>query len=78
MAREVGHKTSEAIDIKNMGDILTDQGDLQGAMQMYQQAVAIQHEIDDKSYYASTLVSIGKLRRRRETVTERGKFMKRR
>lgn len=30
---------------------------------MYQQAVGIQHEIDDKSYYAASLVSIGKLRR---------------
>jgi tetratricopeptide (TPR) repeat protein len=63
LAREVGHRSSEAIDIKSMGDVLANQGDLQGAMQMYQQAVSIQREIDDKSYYASSLVSIGKLRR---------------
>jgi tetratricopeptide (TPR) repeat protein len=65
LAREVGHRSSEAIDIKNMGDVLAAQGNLQGSMQMYQQAVSIQREIDDKSYYAASLVSIGKLQRQK-------------
>jgi tetratricopeptide (TPR) repeat protein len=65
LAREVGHRSSEANDIQDMGDVLADQGDLQGAMQMYQQAVRIQREIDDKSYYAISLMSIGKLRRQK-------------
>jgi tetratricopeptide (TPR) repeat protein len=65
LAREVGHKSSEANDIQLMGDVLADQGNLKGAMQMYQQAASIQHEIDDKTYYAASLVSIGKLRRQK-------------
>ena len=77
LAREVGHKSSEAIDIKLMGDVLADQGDLKGAMQMYQQAVSIQREIDDKRYYADSLMSIGRLRRQGGTVTEQGKPTKR-
>jgi tetratricopeptide (TPR) repeat protein len=63
LAREVGHKSSEAIDLKIIADVLADQGDLKGAMQMYQQAVSIQLEIDDKMYYAQSLMSIGRLRR---------------
>jgi tetratricopeptide (TPR) repeat protein len=34
-------------------------------MQMYQEAVDIQREIDDKSYYAVSLMSMGRLRRQR-------------
>jgi tetratricopeptide (TPR) repeat protein len=53
------------IDLQLIGDVLADQGDLNGAMQMYQQASVIQREIADKTYYSTTLFSIGRLRQQR-------------
>ena len=41
------------------------EGDLGSAVEMYQRASDIQREIDDTSYYAATLVSIGRVRRQR-------------
>ena len=40
---------------------MTEKGDLAGAHEMYQQALTIQKEIGEKSYYALTLVDEGKV-----------------
>jgi tetratricopeptide (TPR) repeat protein len=53
------------LTFSSLATFLADQGDLSDAVQMYQQASVIQREIDDKSYYAATLVSIGRVRRQR-------------
>jgi len=74
LAREVGHKSSEGIDLQLIGNVLMEQGDLNAATQMFQQAADIQRQINDQSYYAATLVSIGNLHRQRGDLEGAKKF----
>ena len=48
-----------------MGDILAEQGDLNGAMRKYDQAMSIQRSIGSRSYYAGTLNSLGQVLRQK-------------
>ncbi len=61
LSNELGDRSSTALALQAIGDVLADQGELTGAHRMYEQALAIQQEIGEKSYYAATLVSIGEV-----------------
>ena len=59
--RELNNKTSEAITLNNMADVLYDKGDLPGARARYEQVLAMYEKLGDKSGSAYARSGIGEV-----------------
>jgi tetratricopeptide (TPR) repeat protein len=55
------HRSSSGLSFQAIGLVLADQGDLPGASKMFQQALAIEKDIGEKSNYAETLREMGRV-----------------